>query len=87
MILSENHNYQGDEIPYDSDKICKDVIIGDNVWISDRVVILPGILIGEGVIIQAGSVVSGSVESLGIAGSSPAKIFKYRDRAHYYEKK
>jgi acetyltransferase-like isoleucine patch superfamily enzyme len=74
--------YQGDKIPYDSDKICKDVIIGDNVWIGDWFLILPGSVIGEGVIIQAGSVVSGSVESLGIARGNPAKIFKYRDRTH-----
>lgn len=42
LIITQNHNYEGTEIPYDSTYIVKDVIIEDNVWLGDRVIILGG---------------------------------------------
>lgn len=85
LIINSFHQYDGgDAIPYDSkNKIDKDIIIEDNVWIGDRVIILGGVTIGEGAIIQAGSVVTSSVESCSIVGGSPAKHFKYRDVEKY----
>lgn len=83
IIISQNHNYEGDKIPYDSTYICKDVIIEDNVWLGNRVTVLPGVRIGEGAIIQAGSVVVRDIPKYAIAGGSPAKPFSQRDITHY----
>jgi chloramphenicol O-acetyltransferase type B len=88
MIISQNHNYNGGEtIPYDKTFIYKDVIIEDNVWIGSRVNILGGVTIGEGAIIQAGSTVVNDIPACAIAGGHPARVFKYRDKEHYYKLK
>ena len=88
LILTQNHNYdKGETIPYDSNDIYKPVNIGDCVWLGSRVTILPGVTIGEGAIIQAGSVVTSNIPYCGIAGGSPAVVFKYRDIEHYEELK
>lgn len=54
MIMTNNHNYEGNKLPYDDTYIVKDVVIEDNVWIGTHVIILGGAHIGEGAIIQAG---------------------------------
>ena len=82
-ILTQNHNYEGEKIPYDATHICKDVTIEDNVWLGNRVIILGGITIGEGAIIQAGSVVVKSIPKYAIAGGAPARVFSQRDIEHY----
>ncbi len=82
-ILSQNHNYEGQKIPYDTTYIHKDVVIGDCVWLGDRVMVLPGVTIGDGVIIQAGSVVTSDVPAYAIAGGHPAKVFAKRDKDHF----
>lgn len=87
MMISEIHDYEGVSIPYDSKIIPKPINIGDNVWIGNNVLILGGITIGEGAIIQAGSVVSSNIEPLSIAGGNPARVFKKRNRNHYYAAK
>lgn len=87
MIITSNHNYEGDAIPYDSTNIAKDVKIGDFVWLGNRVTILPGVSIGEGAIIQAGAVVVSDIPPCAIAGGNPAKVFKYRDKEHFYRLK
>lgn len=78
LMITSNHNYEGEEIPYDSTFITKDITIDDFVWLGDRVIILGG-NIGEGAIIQAGSVVVKDIPPYAIAGGSPARVFKYRD--------
>jgi len=88
IILTGNHNYDnGKKIPYDDTYIDKKVIIEDNVWFGSRVIVLGGVTIGEGAIIQAGAVVVNSIPVCGIAGGNPAKVFKYRDKIHYYDLK
>ena len=82
-IITQNHNYEGEKIPYDDTDICKDVTIEDNVWLGNRVIILGGVTIGEGAIIQAGSVVVKSIPKYAIAGGAPAKVFSQRDIEHY----
>ncbi len=86
LILTQNHNYDcGEHIPYSPDDfIYKDVEIGDFVWVGSRVTILPGTKIGEGAIIQAGSVVHGEIPPCAIVGGNPARVFKYRDKEHFY---
>lgn len=83
VILNQNHNYEGEMIPYDNTYICKDVEIGDFVWLGQRVFILGGVKIGEGAIIQACSVVCSDIPDYAIAGGAPAKVFKYRDIEHF----
>ena len=83
QIITEIHNYEGDKIPYDETYICKDVIIGDNVWLGNRVLILGSVRIGEGAIIQAGSVVVKDIPAYAIAGGHPAIVFSQRDIQHY----
>lgn len=87
MIITNNHNYEGEKLPYDDTYIVRDVNIGENVWIGNRVLILGGSNIGEGAIIQAGSVVVGNIPALAIAGGHPAKQFKTRNADHYYRLK
>lgn len=88
MIMTQYHNYNfGQAIPYDNTYIYKDVVIGDNVWLGSNVTILGGIEIGEGAIIQIGSVVVSNIPPLAIAGGHPAKVYKYRDKDHYYQLK
>lgn len=86
-IITQNHNYEGSKIPYDSTYICKDVTIEDNVWLGNQVIILGGVTIGEGAIIQAGSVVVKNIPKYAIAGGSPAMVFSQRNSAHYEELK
>ncbi len=87
LIITRNHNYEGEMIPYDETHIRKDVEIGDFVWIGSRVMILPGTKIGEGAIIQGGAVVHGEIPPYAIAGGNPAKVFKYRDVEHFQKLK
>ena len=82
-IMTANHNYKGERIPYDETYIIKDTIIGDNVWLGTNVIVLPGISIGEGVIVQAGSVVTTDIPPLAIVGGHPARQFSARDADHY----
>lgn len=86
LILTQNHNYDhGKTIPYDTEKILKNVIIEDFVWMGSRVIVLPGAHIGRGAVIQAGAVVSGEIPECAVAGGNPARVFKYRDREHFRE--
>lgn len=87
-MITQNHNYdQGKQIPYDETYVYKDVIIDDFVWLGDDVLVLGGTHIGEGAIIQTGSVVCGDIPPCAIAGGHPAKVFKYRDKDHFYRLK
>lgn len=87
LLITQNHNFNGNAIPYDNTYIYKDILIGDNVWLGARVIILGGVTIGEGAIIQAGSVVVCDIPPLCIAGGHPAKVFSKRDEKHYYKLK
>ncbi len=83
LIISDNHNYNGEALPYDGTVVTRETIINDYVWIGARVIVLAGSNIGEGAIIQAGSVVHGTIPPLAIAGGNPAVVFKYRNKEHY----
>ena len=79
---------EGEHIPYSPDDyIYKDIEIGDLVWCGLRVTILPGTKIGEGAIIQAGAVVRSEIPACAIVGGNPAKVFKYRNKEHFYKLK
>ena len=85
MIISENHNFEGNEIPYDSTKVYKNIEIGDYVWFGNRVTVVGNVKIGKGAIIAAGSVVCKDVPEYAIVGGNPAKVIKYRDIDHFKE--
>lgn len=87
MIITQNHNYEGEMIPYDNTYTKKNVTIGDCVWFGNRVTVVGNVVIGEGAIIAAGSVVVKDVPPLAIVGGNPAKVIKYRDKEHYYKLK
>lgn len=87
MFLTENHNYEGELIPYDRTYIVKEIIIDECVWIGSRVMILGGVHVGEGAIIQAGSVVVKDVPPLAIVGGNPAQVFKWRNKEHFIKMK
>ncbi len=87
MIITQNHCYEGDEIPYDSKFDYKTVRIGDCVWFGNRVTVTGNVTIGEGAIVAAGSVVCKDVPPLAIVGGNPAKVIKYRDKERYYKLK
>lgn len=87
QIITENHNYEGNMLPYDDTFIVKSVTIGDCVWFGDKVLVVGNVNIGEGAIIAAGSVVCKDVPPLAIVGGNPATIIKYRDKDHYYRLK
>lgn len=79
VILSTNHNYEGDKIPYDETYIKKTVTIKDFVWFGIGVKVLPGVTVGEGAIVAMGSVVTKDVPPMTIVGGNPAKIIKFRN--------
>jgi acetyltransferase-like isoleucine patch superfamily enzyme len=83
VVLTRNHNYESQALPYDNTYISKSVVIGNNVWIGTRVIILPGVKIEEGAIIAAGTVVTKDVPKLAICGGNPGTVLKYRDKSHY----
>lgn len=83
MIITSNHNYEGDAIPYDNTYVNKNIEIKDNVWLGNRVLVTGNVIIGEGAIVAAGSVVVKDVPDYAIVGGNPAKIIKYRDIEHY----
>ncbi len=84
MIISSNHNYEGNALPYDNTCVDKKITIGDCVWFGNRVIVTGNVTIGEGAIIAAGSVVTKDVPPMAIVGGNPAKIIKYRNAEHYY---
>lgn len=87
MMLTQNHNINGDALPYDNTYICKNINIGDNVWLGSKVIVLGGVTIGEGAVIQAGSVVVSDIPPLAIAGGHPAVVFSQRNTEHYFKLK
>ena len=86
-IYTCSHDYESDILPYNSDLILKEVLIGENVWIGMNVSIAPGTIIGEGAIIGIGSVISGYIEPLSIVGSPKCRVLKKRNENHYFSVK
>lgn len=83
IVITSDHNYEGDSIPYDENHIAKSITIGDFVWFGNRVTVVGNVTIGDGAIIAAGAVVTKDVPPYAIVGGNPAKILKYRDKDHF----
>ena len=56
--------------------VCKEVVIGRNVWIGGNVMILKGVTVGENSVIAAGSIVVSDV---------PPNIILYQKRSNSYK--
>ncbi|NIJ36411.1 acetyltransferase-like isoleucine patch superfamily enzyme [Sphingopyxis panaciterrae] len=82
-IYARNHNYGGDELPFDHTNLYRPVAIGRNVWVGANVTILPGARIGDGAIIGAGAVVAGEVPDGAIFVAQKAGQIGSRDMEHY----
>ena len=54
--------------------------IGSDVWIGVNCVVLKGVSIGDGAIVAAGSVVTRSLESMGVYAGVPARLLRLRSR-------
>ena len=83
LVYTINHNYEGENIPYDNTVVKRLVHIERNVWIGAHVIITPGVTIGEGAIVGMGSVIAKDVEPLTIVGVASQRDLKTRDRDHY----
>lgn len=71
-IFDHDHNTDLNQgvSPY----VCKEVVIGDNVWIGAQAVILKGVHIGKNAVIAAGAVVTKDVPENCIAMGVPATV-------------
>lgn len=80
VIVSANHNFERTDIPISLQGVtCKEIIIGNDVWLGARAIVLAGVEIGEGAVIGAGSVVSRSIPPYSVAVGVPARVIKQRD--------
>ena len=61
------------------DRVEKDIIVGNDVWIGANSVILSGVKINDGAIVASGSIVTKEVPANAIVGGCPAKVIKYRE--------
>ncbi|MGO4710536.1 DapH/DapD/GlmU-related protein [Chryseobacterium sp. 2TAF14] len=79
VIVAFNHGFESLEIPMALQKNTeKEVVIGDDVWISSNCSISKGVTIGNGSIIGANSFVNKDIPPFSIAGGVPAKVIKSR---------
>ena len=69
-------NLQPQSLHPESERISKNIIIGDYVWIGANVFINGGIEVGENSIIGANSVVTHNVSPNSIVGGVPAKLIR-----------
>lgn len=60
------------------ESVCKEVRIGNDVWIGSHVALRPGVSVGDGSCIATGAVVTKDVPPYAIVGGVPARIIKYR---------
>ena len=88
VVSGMNHGYEDISLPPSRQKdICKQIVIGDNVWIGANSVITIGVQIGKHSIIGAGSVVTKDIPAFSVAVGNPAKVIKqYNFSSEVWEK-
>ena len=73
-ICGGTHDYTNSKLPL----LRKDIIIGENVWISAGAFIGPGVTVGQGAVVGARAAVFKDVEPWTVVGGNPAKFIKKR---------
>jgi maltose O-acetyltransferase len=58
--------------------VCKDIRIGNDVWIGARSILLPGITVGDGAVIAVGTLVNRSVPPGAYVAGAPVRIVETR---------
>lgn len=88
VVSGMNHGYEDVNIaPSLQKEICKQIVIGDAVWIGANSVITAGVTIGKHSVIGAGSVVTKDIPAYCIAVGNPAKVIKkYNSETLKWEK-
>lgn len=71
-IISYSNHYKSGKL-VTNEKIQKNIIIGDNVFIGANSTILPGTTIGDNTIIGANSLIKGDIQGNSIYAGSPCK--------------
>lgn len=84
-IYSSNHDFTKQMVPYNSEYIHKEVVIGKGVWIGMNVNIIPGVKIGDGAIIGMNVTVSANVAPGEIIVAQKNRVVKNRDMIKFYE--
>ncbi|NEO79673.1 hypothetical protein [Moorena sp. SIO4G3] len=79
IIAYSNHYHFGKKIT--EERITKDIVIKDNVFIGANCTILPGSIINENVVVGAGAVVKGELEANSIYVGIPSQKIK----SNWYE--
>lgn len=78
-ILTHTHNIERTDIPmWQQGSQCREVVIGNDVWIGMRVIIMPGVKVGNGAVVGAGAVVTKDIPDYAIVGGVPAKVIRFR---------
>jgi len=80
QLHASNHGYKLNNIPMTyQERIDKNIIIGNDVWIGGNSVVTAGVTLADGIIVAAGSVVTKSFKEKNvIIGGVPAKRISQR---------
>ena len=70
-IVTTNHDFKNR-----NELRCREVIVGNNVWIGAGASIMPGVHIGDNAVIAGGAVVTQNVPAAAVVGGNPAKIIR-----------
>jgi acetyltransferase-like isoleucine patch superfamily enzyme len=73
---SLSKEYRRDSLNDSLEKICKSVVIEDDVFIGAHSIVLKGVTIGKGAIVGAGSTVTRDIPSYEIWAGNPARFIK-----------
>ena len=66
------------EYRYADEKKLKNVIVGNDVWLSSNVMIMEGVKIGDGAVVGAGALVTKDIPPYAVAVGVPARVIRYR---------
>ncbi len=78
-MFSSNHGIALTGVPMSyQDRVEKDIIIGNDIWIGANCIITSGVRINDGAVVAAGSVVTKEVPKDTLVGGIPVKVIKMR---------
>lgn len=77
LLLTSTHEIGGPQRRA-GELVCKDIQIGNDVWIGARSILLPGITVGDGAVIAVGTLVNRSVPPGAYVAGAPVRIVETR---------